>query len=176
MRRRNPTLSTLTIIIAAILFPGSFQLSQEASFINIPLVSLGTAGHVNSSVIDFALSIGFTSFDTARATEWYSEDQLALSIAASSIPRSELFITTKIHPRDLGYNETMRAGRESAAKFIGGYVDVLLLHYPRCWEGLCGVGDYYKKGAWKESWRAIEDLRKEGKVRVGGGVSNYGPR
>jgi diketogulonate reductase-like aldo/keto reductase len=119
--------------------------------------------------------MGFTSFDTARASEWYSEDQVAMSITSSSIPREELFVTTKIHPRELGYNETLRAGRESAARFLG-YVDVLLLHYPRCWKGLCGEGDFYEEGAWKESWRAIEDLRLEGTVRVGGGVSNFGPR
>ena len=141
----------------------------------LPLVSFGTAGGVQEADVRYALEMGFKSFDTAMATEWYDED--AVSRAVADVPRDEVFITSKVHPRDLGFSATKAAGARSAAKF-GGYVDVLLLHYSHCWGDLCddgasdGASDAH---AWRESWRAIEELREEGKVLVGAGVSNFHP-
>ena len=134
-------------------------------------VSYGTAGGINVVDVRYALDCGFSSFDTAMAEEWYDEDAVALALA-ERVPRAEVFVTSKVHPRDLGYSLTRAAGERSAAKF-GGYVDVLLLHYSHCWGDLCAHSGN-RGGTWRESWRAVEDLRVEGKVRYAG-VSNFSP-
>jgi diketogulonate reductase-like aldo/keto reductase len=61
-------------------------------------------------------------------------------LAASKVPRDQLFITSKVHPRDLGYNATLAAAGRSLQKLRTTYLDLLLLHYPACFPGLwCGV-------------------------------------
>lgn len=57
---------------------------------------------------------------------------------SNKIPRAQLFLTSKIHPRHLGYLPTLSAFQASLDDLGTDYLDLLLLHYPLCWGSLCG--------------------------------------
>lgn len=83
--------------------------------VRMPRVAFGTAGLPrgagHEAVVATAFNAGFRSFDTAQAYEWYDEGAVARALNASGAPRSSLFVTTKVHPRDLGYEATLKAVR-----------------------------------------------------------------
>lgn len=119
--------------------------------------------------------------DTAQATEWYSEAAISRSIEGSGLPRQDLFLVTKIHPRNFGYEQTLSSFGDpnSALTSLGAlrtdYVDLLLLHTSDCsdWSGLCQPDP--ERGTFFDAWRALENLYEMGKVRAIG-VSNFSVR
>lgn len=109
-------------------------------------------------VVTEALQIGYRSIDTAAAYE--NEEAVGRAIKNSGIARDELFITTKLWVQDTGYENTKKAFFKSLEKLQLDYLDLYLIHQP--------FGDYYG------SWRAMEKLKDEGKIRAIG-VSNFQP-
>jgi 2,5-diketo-D-gluconate reductase A len=105
-----------------------------------------------------ALEAGYRSLDTAAA--YLNEEAVGRAIAGSGIPRDELFITTKLWVQDAGEEKARRAIESSLEKLGLDHVDLYLIHQP--------FGDYYG------SWRAMEQLNREGLVRAIG-VSNFYP-
>ena len=103
-----------------------------------------------------ALEVGYRSIDTAAA--YGNEEAVGKAIKLSGIPREELFVTTKLWGSDQGYENTKLAFETSLKKLGLDYLDLYLIHQP--------FGDYYG------SWRAMEDLYKEGKIKAIG-VSNF---
>lgn len=83
------------------------------------------------------------------------------ALAMSSVPRDQVFITTKLHPKHLGYQSTFEAFGAILHDLRTTYVDLLLLHYPDCFGSLCQSAP---EGTWKDSWRAMEDLVRQGGV------------
>lgn len=109
------------------------------------------------SVYD-ALTTGYRSIDTAAV--YVNEDAVGQGIKRSGIAREELFITTKLWIQDAGYDKTKKAFEQSLKRLQLDYLDLYLIHQP--------FGDVYG------SWRAMEELYKEGKIRAIG-VSNFQP-
>ena len=105
-----------------------------------------------------ALMAGYRLIDTAAA--YKNEEAVGKAVIKSGIPRDELFITTKLWIQDTGYDSTKRAFEESLKRLQTDYLDLYLIHQP--------FGDIYS------SWRAMEDLYNEGKIRAIG-VSNFLP-
>ena len=105
-----------------------------------------------------ALMAGYRSIDTAAAYE--NEEAVGRAIRRSGIPREELFITTKLWISDAGYEPARKAFEESMRKLGLEYLDLYLIHQP--------YGDVYG------SWRAMEELYREGRIRAIG-VSNFYP-
>lgn len=105
-----------------------------------------------------ALETGYRLIDTASS--YQNEEAVGRAITRAGVPREELFITTKAYIQQMGYENTKRAFEESLEKLGLEYLDLYLIHMP--------YGDYYG------SWRAMEELYKEGKVRAIG-VSNFLP-
>lgn len=109
-----------------------------------------------------ALTVGYRHIDTAAA--YGNEREVGQAIAASGIPRDELFIETKVWISDYGYDETLHAFDKSAGKLGVDQIDLLILHqalpseFPRT----------------LEAYRALEALLAAGKVRAIG-VSNFMP-
>ena len=109
------------------------------------------------SVYD-AIMAGYRLIDTAAA--YKNEEAVGRAVIRSGVPREELFITTKLWVQDTGYENTKRAFKESLKRLQTDYLDLYLIHQP--------FGDIYG------SWRAMEELYNEGKIRAIG-VSNFFP-
>ena len=138
----------------------------------MPRVGYGCAGRATAASVEAALRAGARLLDTAQAAEWYDEAAVAEGLARSGVPRSDVVIVTKLHPRDHGANSAAAKIAASAALF-GGYVDVFLQHYPSCWDGLCGTGWQKRvEGDWRDSWRAMEAAYAAGAVKAVG-ASNF---
>lgn len=105
-----------------------------------------------------AIAAGYRSIDTASA--YLNERAVGRAIRRSGVPREELFITTKLWVQDAGYESTKRAFAKSLERLQLDYLDLYLIHQP--------FGDVYG------SWRAMEELYREGAVRDIG-VSNFQP-
>ncbi len=109
------------------------------------------------SVLD-AIDAGYRLIDTAQS--YGNEEAVGKAIAQTSVPREELFLTTKVWISNYGYEKAKQSVLDSLEKMGLDYIDLVLLHQP--------FKDYY--GA----YRALEDLYKEGKIRAIG-VSNFYP-
>ena len=109
------------------------------------------------AVLD-AIDVGYRLIDTAQS--YGNEEAVGQAIKETSIPREELFITTKVWISNYGYDKTKASIEESLKKMQLDYLDLVLLHQP--------FNDYY--GA----YRALEDLYQEGKIKAIG-VSNFYP-
>lgn len=109
-------------------------------------------------VVSDALEAGYRSPDTAAS--YFNEEAVGRAIAASGIPREELFITTKLWIQPPGEQHTHDAFAASLDKLGLDYVDLYLIHQP--------LGDYYSE------WRALEAIHATGAARAIG-VSNFLP-
>lgn len=110
------------------------------------------------NIVSNALQVGYRSIDTAAA--YMNEEGVGQAIKQSGIPRKELFITTKLWIQDAGYEHAKKAFEKSMKKLQLDYLDLYLIHQP--------FSDYYG------SWRAMEELYKEGRIRAIG-ISNFQP-
>lgn len=139
----------------------------------MPVVGFGTAGlgDRTAQAVESALRNGYRLIDSAMAPEWYREDLVGEALARSGVPREELFITTKLHPRHHGYRSTQRQVENALKVLRVTYLDLVLLHYPECWGSLC-AGSPRPEGAWQSSYQALELLHSRGTVRAIG-VSNF---
>lgn len=109
-------------------------------------------------VVKDAIDLGYRLIDTASS--YQNEKAVGRAIAGCGVPREELFITTKAYIQQMGYEKTKQAFQESLDNLGLQYLDLYLIHMP--------FGDYYG------SWRALEELYREGKVRAIG-VCNFLP-
>ncbi len=110
--------------------------------------------------VNDALESGYRLIDTAAA--YFNEEAVGEAISQSGINRSELFITTKLWVQDHGYDNTLRAFDASMKKLKLDVLDLYLIHKP--------YGDYYG------SWRAMERLYKEGRIKAIGVTSFWNER
>lgn len=113
---------------------------------------------VCESSVSYALEAGYRLFDTAAS--YMNEEAVGRALRASEVPRQELFVTTKLWIEDAGYERTTAAFEESINKLQLDYLDLYLIHQP--------FGDVYG------SWRAMEELYRDGRVRAIG-VANFMP-
>ncbi len=134
--------------------------TADPAGIALPILGLGTyqspAGEATRAAVREALRAGYRHVDTARV--YGNERDVAAGIAESGVPRSQVFVTTKLWNSDQGYDQAQRAF-ELSEKRLGGPPDLYLIHWPL--EKLRG-----------ESWRALTRLLEEKRVRAIG-VSNY---
>jgi diketogulonate reductase-like aldo/keto reductase len=108
-----------------------------------------------------ALEAGYRSIDTAAI--YGNEEGTGKAIAASGLPREELFVTTKLWNDDQGYDATLRAFETSLAKLGLEYVDLYLIHWP-----------LPSQDRYVDTYKAFEKLHADGLVRAIG-VSNFLP-
>lgn len=107
--------------------------------------------------VQYALDQGYRSIDTASI--YGNERGVGGAIEQCSVPREEIFITTKVWNTDQGYDSTLSAFEKSLERLGMEYIDLYLIHWP--------VRDKYK-----DTWKALERLYKEQRVRSIG-VSNF---
>jgi len=127
--------------------------------IEMPILGFGTLelrGQVGINSVAQAIGFGYRLLDTANI--YGNEEFVGQGIKKSGIDRKELFITTKLWVADMGYESTKKAFEVSCKKLGVDYIDLYLIHRPR--------GDV------KGSWKAMEELYAEGKIKAIG-VSNF---
>ncbi|AMQ19683.1 aldo/keto reductase [Geobacillus sp. JS12] len=129
--------------------------------VKMPWVGLGVykvkEGDEVKSAVRTALEVGYRHVDTAAFYE--NEEGVGQAIRESGIPREQVFVTTKVWNTDQGYETTLKAFDKSLKKLGFDYVDLYLVHWP-------------VKGKYKETYKALEKLYKDGYVRAIG-VSNF---
>ena len=114
-------------------------------------------GEEVKQAVKYALSAGYRHIDTASL--YGNERGVGQSVRESSVPRKEIFVTSKVWNSDQGYANTLLAF-DVSMKLLGfEYLDLYLVHWP-------------VKGKYIETWRALEQLYAEGRIRAIG-VSNF---
>lgn len=144
-----------------------FELSNG---VKIPKLGLGTwfiDDDKAANAVRAAVEIGYRHFDTAEA--YGNERGVGEGVRTASVPREELFVTTKLAAEYKDYAEAAAAIDESLAKAGLDYFDLMLIHSPQPWADFRG-GDYAEGN--REAWRALEDAYRAGKLRAVG-VANF---
>lgn len=136
-----------------------------ANGVKMPWLGLGVfkveEGQEVENSVYWALKHGYRSIDTAAVygNEKGVGEGIKKGMEAFSLSREDLFITSKVWNSDLGYEETLAAYEASLEKLGLEYLDLYLIHWP-------------VEGKYKDAWRAMEKLYKDGKVKAIG-VSNF---
>lgn len=137
---------------------GSFRLNNG---VEMPYFGLGTyLADNDQEVIDAvknALNAGYRHIDTAAA--YKNEEGVGKGIRESNVAREEVFLVSKLWNADQGYESTLKAFEESLERLGVDYLDLYLIHWPVA-------------GKYKDTWRAMEKLYREKKIRAIG-VSNF---
>ena len=120
-------------------------------------VFLSKDGEEVENAVKVALQNGYRHIDTAAI--YKNERGVGNAVKASSIPREEIFITSKVWNTDQGYKTTLDAFEKSLEKLQTDYLDLYLVHWPK---GKRSV----------ETWKALEELYQKGRVRAIG-ISNF---
>ncbi|KAK8406488.1 hypothetical protein O3P69_007260 [Scylla paramamosain] len=136
--------------------------------VKMPILGLGTShdgGYSHEAVVYALKNCGYRHIDTAK--RYGCERYIAQAVKASGVPREEIFLATKCWPTDYGTTTTKEALLGSCERLAVDYLDMYLMHWP---EVSSGVKD--RKQLLQETWRALEVLLDEERVRVIG-VSNF---
>ena len=133
-----------------------------ADGIEIPQVGLGVfqiPDEETQRAVEIALEAGYRHIDTAAA--YRNERQVAAGIAASGLPRDEVFVTTKLWNTEQGFDKTLAAFERSLEALDTDHVDLYLIHWP-----------VPQRDLYVDTWRAFERIHAEGGARTIG-VSNF---
>lgn len=128
----------------------------------IPQLGLGVwkaSDEEAEDAVTMAINTGYRLIDTASI--YQNEAGVGRAVAASAVPREELFITTKLWNSDQGYEQTLRAFDASLERLGLDYIDLYLIHW-----------QMPEVRLYNETWKAFEKLHADGKVRTIG-VSNF---
>jgi len=115
-----------------------------------------------TDAVSTALKVGYRSIDTAAF--YKNEKGVGEAISQSGIPRSEIFLTTKLWNGDQGFDATLKAFDASMDKLNQDYLDLYLIHWPRP-----------AKDQFVDTFKAFIRLRDEGRIKSIG-VSNFQPK
>ena len=128
--------------------------------VDMPLFGLGvfqvTDEKICEKTVLNALKIGYRMIDTAAC--YGNEQAVGRAIKSSNVERKDLFIVSKVWIQDSGYEKTKKSFAKTLENLQTDYLDLYLVHMP--------YGDYHG------SWKAMEELYKEGKIKAIG-VCNF---
>lgn len=128
--------------------------------VEMPILGFGTFkvedGSVTVEAVKNALKVGYRHIDCAAI--YGNENSVGKAIKDSGVNREEIFITSKVWNSEQGYDRTLKAFEKTIEDLGVDYLDLYLIHWP--------------KELNKETWKALEQLYKKGKVRAIG-VSNF---
>ncbi len=130
--------------------------------IEIPQVGLGVFEEdfdisKTKEAVKYALEVGYRHIDTAAV--YQNEEEVGKALKETTVPRNEIFVTTKVWNSEQGYDSTLRAYENSLKSLQLDYIDLYLVHWP-------------VKNKRKDTWKALEKIYEEKRVRAIG-ISNY---
>ncbi len=128
----------------------------EMPYLGLGVFQVSDGNEVINSV-KWALETGYRHIDTAAL--YGNEKGVGEAVRQSSINRNEIFVTSKVWNSDQGYDRTLKAFDTSMKKLGFDYLDLYLVHWP-------------VKGKYKDTWRALEHIYKQGSVKAIG-ISNF---
>ncbi len=132
--------------------------------VEMPLLGLGVYAPQHTTevqqAVEWALEAGCRLIDTAAA--YHDESEVGDAMRASGLPRSDVFITTKVWNDDQGFDSTLRAFDRSVAELQTDYVDLYMIHWPI-------------RAHRRDTWLALEKLYADGRVRAIGVCNYYEP-
>lgn len=140
--------------------------------VQIPCIGFGTYqtpnGEIAVTAVKDALALGYRHIDTAAG--YGNEESVGIAVKQSGIRREEIFITSKLHNSDHGYENTMKAFEQTMTNLAMDYLDLYLIHWPN---------PIKYRNEWQSAnagtWKAFEELYKAGRIRSIG-ISNFHPR
>lgn len=139
------------------MFNTSFELRNG---VKMPVLGFGTFkvedGNVTVQAVKDALNVGYRHIDCAAI--YNNEVSVGQALKESNVKREDIFITSKVWNSEQGYEKTLKAFEKTITDLGVDYLDLYLIHWP--------------KSLNKETWKALEHLYKEGKVKAIG-VSNF---
>ena len=158
--RQESSRAIASLIVHAVSRKEDDMIERELSNgVRIPVMGYGVFQMTSDEVrerLPEAIAMGYRHVDTANG--YYNEVAVGEVVVQSGIPREDFFVTTKLWPRDYGYEDCGRAIDASLERLGMDYVDLMLLHQPY--------------GAYTEAWHALEEALADGKVRAIG-LSNF---
>lgn len=139
--------------------------------VKIPKIGLGTWFIDDDKAADAvkeAVKLGYRHIDTAQA--YGNEAGVGKGIRECSLPREEIFVTSKVAAEAKTYDAAAQSIDESLKKMGLDYIDMMIIHSPQPWAEFLDEKRYFEEN--KEVWRALEDAYKAGKLKAIG-VSNF---
>lgn len=133
--------------------------------VQIPQLGLGVwqveNGQEATDAVSAAISAGYRLIDTAAA--YGNEESVGKAIHSATVPREELFITTKLWNSDHSHDRALKAFDASLQRLGLDYVDLYLIHWP-----------VPAQGKYVEAWKALEEIYQSGRAKAIG-VCNFEP-
>ena len=153
------------------IFEETFTLNNG---VKIPKLALGTwkiPDNEVASPVQTALKMGYRHIDTAQA--YHNEKGVGQGIKDSGISRDQIFINSKVEAEIKNYQEAKKSIDETLTRMDLDYLDMMIIHNPQPWKEVNQSDDRHFEGN-LETWRALTDAMKEGKLRAIG-VSSFQP-
>lgn len=141
-----------------------------AGGLSVPVLGYGTYKATlenDEEPVLAAIKAGYRYFDTASF--YQNEEAVGAALRQSGLPRTAYQVATKVWKTEMGYENTLAACDRSLKKLRLDFIDVYLIHWPRG-----DLSDPHWQETVQDTWRAMEQLKKQGKVRAIG-VSNFLP-
>ena len=154
------------------IFEETFTLNNG---VKIPKLALGTWKIPDNEVaapVKNALKMGYRHIDTAQA--YHNEKGVGQGIKDSGISRDQIFINSKVEAEIKNYQEAKKSIDETLTRMDLDYLDMMIIHNPQPWKEVNQSDDRHFEGN-IETWRALTDAMKEGKLRAIG-VSSFQPK
>ena len=154
------------------IFEETFTLNNG---VKIPKLALGTwkiPDNEVASPVQTALKMGYRHIDTAQA--YHNEKGVGQGIKDSGISRDQIFVNSKVEAEIKNYQEAKKSIDETLTRMDLDYLDMMIIHNPQPWKEVNQSDDRHFEGN-LETWRALTDAMKEGKLRAIG-VSSFQPK
>lgn len=153
------------------IFEETFTLNNG---VKIPKLALGTWKIPDKEVaspVESALKMGYRHLDTAQA--YHNESEVGQGIKNSGIARDQIFVNSKVEAEIKDYQKAKKSIDETLLRMDLDYLDMMIIHNPQPWKEVNQSDDRHFAGN-LETWYALEDALKEGKLRAIG-VSSFQP-